>query len=321
MPKELIILDTDIDTDCDDAGALAVLHALADRGDVEIAGVICDVGNPWTAACVAAINRACGRPEIPVGVNRRPYEENPGYCAHRRRAAAHGVLYNEAVSRRSGVVPGTEAAPVDGVALYRRILAAAEDGGVTVCAIGLLTVLADLLESGPCGFSPLSGRELAARKVRRLVTMAEAAFPEGRDCFNWEMDRRSAAAVLNSWPSRLTVNALGREILTGAELAARLPDDNPVASAYRIFGRYAPGFRRPSWDQVTVLAAADACPDKLGLAPGGTLFYDASSGRHRWSGEPAGNADRVVSLVSGARLEEHIESLMLAPFPQPVPVK
>ena len=54
-----LILDTDIDTDCDDAGALAVLHALADRGEVEIAGVVCDVGNPWAAACAAAVNRAC----------------------------------------------------------------------------------------------------------------------------------------------------------------------------------------------------------------------------------------------------------------------
>ncbi len=31
-----VILDTDIGSDCDDAGALAVLHALADRGEVEI---------------------------------------------------------------------------------------------------------------------------------------------------------------------------------------------------------------------------------------------------------------------------------------------
>ena len=318
MSKEIMILDTDIDTDCDDAGALAVLHALADRGGVEIAGVVCDVPNPWTAACVAAINRACGRPEIPVGVNSRPYETNPGYFAHYRRAAADGVIYNEAAARMSGVIPGPEFAPPDGVALYRRILAAAKDRSVTVCAIGLLTVLADLLESGPCGISPLSGRELVERKVKRLVTMAEAVFPEGKDCFNWEMDRESAAAVLNSWPSRLTVNALGRNVLTGDRILACLPEHNPVATAYRIFGRNVPGFRRPSWDQITVLAAADACPGKLGVAPGGTLFYDASSGCHRWSGGASGNSDYVTSPVPPELLAESIETLMLAPFPQPV---
>jgi len=31
-----VIFDTDMDTDCDDAGALAILHALADNGEVEI---------------------------------------------------------------------------------------------------------------------------------------------------------------------------------------------------------------------------------------------------------------------------------------------
>ena len=31
-----ILFDTDMTTDCDDAGAMAVLHALADRGECEI---------------------------------------------------------------------------------------------------------------------------------------------------------------------------------------------------------------------------------------------------------------------------------------------
>ena len=31
-----VIFDTDMANDCDDAGALAVLHALADLGEVEI---------------------------------------------------------------------------------------------------------------------------------------------------------------------------------------------------------------------------------------------------------------------------------------------
>ncbi len=321
MPKEIIVFDTDIDTDCDDAGALAVLHALADRGCAEIAGVVCDVGNPWTAACAAAVNRACGRPEIPVGVISRPYEENARYYAHYRRAAADGVIYNEAVARMSGVIPGQGFAPSDGVALYRRILAAAEDRSITVCAVGLLTVLADLLRSGPCEHSPLSGRELVSRKVKRLVTMAEAAFPEGRDCFNWEMDRESAAAVLNSWPSRLTVNAIGRQVLTGGRLPGCLPEGNPMAMAYRIFGRNNPEFRRPSWDQITVLAAANARPDLLGVSPGGTLVYDAASGGHRWSGEFAGNADYVILSASLEQLAESIEDLMLAPFLPPVPAE
>ena len=32
--QQQIIFDTDMATDCDDAGALAMLHALQDKGDV-----------------------------------------------------------------------------------------------------------------------------------------------------------------------------------------------------------------------------------------------------------------------------------------------
>ncbi|HCH85950.1 MAG TPA: nucleoside hydrolase, partial [Lentisphaeria bacterium] len=53
---ETIILDTDFETDCDDAGALCVLHALARRGNAAIAGVIASVHSPWPAAGVRALN-------------------------------------------------------------------------------------------------------------------------------------------------------------------------------------------------------------------------------------------------------------------------
>jgi len=39
-----VIFDTDIGSDCDDAGALAVLHALADAGELKILGVIFSSG-------------------------------------------------------------------------------------------------------------------------------------------------------------------------------------------------------------------------------------------------------------------------------------
>ena len=36
-----IILDTDIGPDCDDVGAISVLHALANNGETEILGIMC----------------------------------------------------------------------------------------------------------------------------------------------------------------------------------------------------------------------------------------------------------------------------------------
>ena len=66
-----IIFDTDMDLDCDDAGALAVLHALMDFNETKILGVIVDVPFEASAKCVMIINNYYNRPEIPVGRNHR----------------------------------------------------------------------------------------------------------------------------------------------------------------------------------------------------------------------------------------------------------
>ncbi|MFZ5429168.1 MAG: hypothetical protein ACOZDD_02965 [Bacteroidota bacterium] len=68
LVSEKIIFDTDMGSDCDDAGALALLHAYATLGKAEIIGCIYSSGVvPYGAAVVEAINVYYGRPDIPVG--------------------------------------------------------------------------------------------------------------------------------------------------------------------------------------------------------------------------------------------------------------
>jgi len=63
-----VILDTDIGSDCDDAGALAVLHALADAGELEILGVVFSSGkNRYGVGTCDAINTYYGRGDLPLG--------------------------------------------------------------------------------------------------------------------------------------------------------------------------------------------------------------------------------------------------------------
>jgi hypothetical protein len=65
---EKIIFDTDMGSDCDDVGALALLHYYADQGKAEILGCIYSSGKvPFGAGIVEAINIWYGRPDIPVG--------------------------------------------------------------------------------------------------------------------------------------------------------------------------------------------------------------------------------------------------------------
>ena len=139
---ETIILDTDFETDCDDAGALCVLHALARRGNAAIAGIIASVHSPWPAAGVRALNLRLGRPDIPVGCN-FDYPDSGRYRQHRERMP--GRLYHRAMAEAVPEALPDRFRPEEGVALYRRLLEQAEDGSVTICAIGLLTLLAELL--------------------------------------------------------------------------------------------------------------------------------------------------------------------------------
>ena len=285
---ETIILDTDFETDCDDAGALCVLHALARRGNAAIAGVIASVHSPWPAAGVRALNLRLGRPDIPVGCN-FDYPDSGRYRQHRERMPDR--LYHRAMAEAVPEALPDRFRPEEGVALYRRLLEQAEDGSVTICAIGLLTLLAELLRQP-------GGRELVARKVKLLVSMANGVRPEGRPGFNWEMAPEAAAFVTAEWPTPILVSPIGGDVLTGAELARRVAADNLELLAYRKFGGGTPGFRRSSWDQLAVLAAADVL-ERCGFAarsePGRSVF-DPAGCSHRWT-EPHGAPHWCLSLT------------------------
>jgi len=63
-----VIFDTDIGSDCDDAGALAILHALADAGELRILGVVFSSGkNRYGVGACDAINTYYGRGDLPLG--------------------------------------------------------------------------------------------------------------------------------------------------------------------------------------------------------------------------------------------------------------
>ena len=62
-----MIFDTDMGNDVDDALALAVIHELADRSEVELLAVTLSKDNPWAAPYIDAVNTFYGRPDVPIG--------------------------------------------------------------------------------------------------------------------------------------------------------------------------------------------------------------------------------------------------------------
>ena len=63
-----VIFDTDMGNDVDDALALAMLHAFASRGEVQLLAVTVSKDNPWAAEYVRLVDEYYGRGTIPVGI-------------------------------------------------------------------------------------------------------------------------------------------------------------------------------------------------------------------------------------------------------------
>src|SRR6202451_2826186 len=63
-----VIFDTDMGNDIDDALALAMLHASASRGEVQLLAVTVSKDNPWAAEYVRLVDEYYGRGTIPGGI-------------------------------------------------------------------------------------------------------------------------------------------------------------------------------------------------------------------------------------------------------------
>jgi len=289
-----VILDTDIGPDCDDAGAVAVLNALADRGEAEILAMACCVSSPWGAPCLDAINTYYGRPDVPIGTYKKP-----GFLLD--------SSYSEAIAREfPNRLQRGENAP-DARELYRKTLARQPDGSATICAIGPLNNLGDLLDTAPDEWSALGGVELVARKVRRLVVMG-CAFPAGPS-WNQEQDGEASARVAEQWPTRITFSGreIGLVIQTGARLYTETPTCNPVRRAYEL---YTGGANRPSWDQTAVLYGVRGARDYWTVRANGQCRIN-EDGTNQWHDTPDRGHSYLVEKMPVGRLGGLIEDLMV----------
>lgn len=303
-----VIFDTDMGPDYDDVGALAVLHALADRGEVEPLAMGASNRLKNAVPLIRIINRWYGRGEIPVGSLMGDGPEIDTWHKEKKWTDVLPERYGKAGDdRRENVVD-----------VYRKTLAASADGSVVMISVGFFTNLADLLESPGDGFSPLGGRELVAKKVKRLVSMA-GKFPSGKET-NIIVDPASAEKVFNEWPVEILISGyeIGRHVRTGDKLIVERKD-NPVADAYAMSmeedrrdkktSRYEPG-GRASYDQTTVLVAVRPDGGYFG-AEKGRLTVE-KDGTNRWTADVSGNHTTLVKKMPDAGLAEVIEDLMMA---------
>ena len=294
-----IILDTDFGPDYDDVGALALLHALADSGEARILAVVASCADSLVAPSIDVVNTWFGHPDMPVGAPRGEAVNIP----------ARQDWPDTLVARFPHDLKTTAEAEA-AVDLYRRTLAAAADSSVTIVTVGFLTNLATLLQSASDKWSPLPGRALVAKKVRRLVTMG-GRFPEGKE-FNLDRDPAATRYVVEHWPTPILFSGfeIGWEVLTGKRLVAERPADNPVREVYRICMNFTEEDRqgRQSWDQTAVLVAVRGHEPYFGVERGRTVVD--STGYNTWEAG-LGPHRHLTFRMPVPELTRQIEQLMM----------
>ncbi|MCK4293561.1 MAG: nucleoside hydrolase [Planctomycetes bacterium] len=293
-----IIFDTDVGTDVDDAGALAILHVLADRGEAKILATMSANQNHWSAPAIDVINTYYGRGDIPIGSSRTgPNPEE---------------WYHDSVPDYPHDLASGNDAP-EAVELYRKILAAQPNNSVTIVVVGWLTNMADLLNSKPDRYSPLNGRDLVNAKVKKLVSMG-GVWPNTKKegDYNFRMDGAAAHKVISDWPGKIVFSGLGIDVMTGARLVAQGPKDNPVLAFYRNFFEGHKVTERSSWDLIAVLYVVRGMSNYFTAVSEGKCVSQ-EDGRNKWVPGPIQNHAYLVYKMPQAELAEVIEDLMLTP--------
>ena len=309
-----IIFETDMETDSDDAAALAMLHYYADQKMVDLLAVVSNSRSPDSVAGIDAINTYYGRPDLPIGAYQGDSvgrSNTPIYRQINERAD----LYPHNINHRSEVP--------DAVSLYTELLSAHQ--GVVIISTGYLQNIAALLDAA-------GGKALVAKSVEHMVVVGgSVGRMNGEHNLTVAGSATSARFVLSHFPRPMlfTPAEVGSSIVTGREL-----DDNPQASPVRAafdilgsvrpnilfpHGPHAPSSRadvplkagRPSWDQIGVLVGVFGPTDNFDVVAEGYMYVEdwergVTQWRTRGRYSNRDNHRYLVKAVSDQTIAEQI---------------
>lgn len=304
-----VIFDTDMGNDVDDALALDMLYKYVDAGMVDLLAIPVNKEGLAAPEFMDVMGTWYGYPDIPVGIIRDGADCGDDSTSYTRKVLDMKDDKGEPLFVRSRSGYGDYPESVD---LYRKVLSEAEDGSVTIISVGFSTNLARLLDSGADEYSSLSGKELVAKKVRMLYTMAgnmsDSTFTE----YNVVIDIHAAKKVFSEWPTPLVTSPfeLGAQIKFPA---ASIENDfgwagpHPAVEAYKAFSQMP--YDREIWDLTAVLAAVEGGPEYFTVSPRGSITVTDSGGTIF----KEGNGDRAYLSVTPQQAENiktHIVSLI-----------
>ncbi len=293
----LVVLDTDMGPDIDDALALAMLHTYMDREQAEIAAVTLSRNSALGARFIDALNTWYGHPDIPVGIDRQaPHTmvESSSYVALANRFPTDVA---------NGTIP-------EGETVIREVLirAMAEQRQVVIVQVGFSGNVAALLDSRPDDRSVLSGMELVERSGAVLSIMA-GSFKD-RVEFNVANDVESARRVIDGWPNEMILSPfeIGYDIHYPYTAIRDRHNGNDILRQAYEFTDYSwhvdasPFYNMRTWDLTSVMEGIDPEAGWFPLSGYGRVTIDGQ-GRTNFSEGSGQHRVLVRGSLTGQQLE------------------
>ena len=299
MIKEIII-DTDIGCDSDDAGALATAYALQMHSKCRVTAITHCTSRIDGCNTIDAISRYYGVKDIPIGIYKPDgFLDNPNTAYYTKYVQAH---FEHKFSSKNECP--------DAVKILRRSLVNADNGNVSLIALGPSVNISDLIDSNSDEISKLSGKELIAQKQCNLIIMGgcfdKNLYKHLDNNAEWNIKQAIKAAknVFENFPNKIDVIPFetGYDIITGKTLPPS--ENNPVWVSYREFGHIG----RSSWDPCAVLFAVEKNNDFWNISEIGNVsisddgvssFKTSLDGKHR-----------IINPKNKNKITECLESLI-----------
>lgn len=185
-----MILDSDFGSSTDDLFALMMLHHYMDDGLVDLKGIVVDREGVKNAELVDIFNTYYGHPDIPIGLERNGVKNPRCFIPYNGVCDLKDTQGNPLFKRTQDMTNCP-----DGYKLYRQLLSKAEDKSIVIVAIGFVTTLSELFESGADEYSQLSGLDLFGQKVKS-VYIQSGRFESGDSLSGYNMRAASKQSAV-----------------------------------------------------------------------------------------------------------------------------
>jgi len=311
-----LIIDTDMDFDVNDLGALCLANILQDLGEVSLLAVVHNTGYSKAIGAVSVINHYFDSDSTLLGAFKGSFAAN----------ATHGHYIQELVDHWPSPVQDYSQVE-EAVPILRQALATAEDRSVVIASIGFLTNLASLMSSPGDQYSDLTGRQLVKEKVRRLAVMG-GYYPDSKDGedgseFNFDCGKNylgpplecygSARKAISSIPGDVEVIFSGFEIgdtvMSGGAMTWCHDSSNPCRQAF--IDTLGPGENVQSWDMIVVLMAVRG-EGEVGCRKDGQggVNWVGEGGENQWMDGTDSNQTYLVLETDPGLVGERIDRLL-----------